>query len=56
LLATVSLWGIVVENLINMFGEIWKRILQNRDQSIDDIIVEQLEPLAWRLDRTLGHM
>jgi multiple sugar transport system substrate-binding protein len=55
-LPPISLWGIVEENLVSTFGGIWDRIRQHPEQFIDDIIIEQLEPLAMRLDRTLGQM
>jgi multiple sugar transport system substrate-binding protein len=55
-LPTVSLWGIVEENLVSAFEAIWRRIRQHPEQAIDDIIIEHLEPLAVRLDRTLSQI
>jgi multiple sugar transport system substrate-binding protein len=55
-LPTISLWGTIEENLFNAFASIWDRLQENPNQSVESVVLELLEPLAARLDRTLGQV
>jgi multiple sugar transport system substrate-binding protein len=52
-LPTISLWAMVEENLVSAFGTIWERLQENPKQPVERVILELLEPLAARLNRTL---
>jgi ABC-type glycerol-3-phosphate transport system substrate-binding protein len=52
-LPSIPLWGRVEENLTATFGNIWDQILQNPGHPVEDVVVQHIETLAERLDRTL---
>jgi len=53
-LPNISLWGVVEDKLVEIFGQIWEDILANPSLRVEDIVAQHLEPLAARLDKTLA--
>jgi multiple sugar transport system substrate-binding protein len=51
---TMPLWGLVEERLSEALSDLWKAILADPDLDLERALAERLEPLAQRLDVTLG--
>ncbi len=52
---TMRLWGAIEEKLIAEIAKIWRELLSNPAQDIDECLHRHLDPLAERLNITLGN-
>jgi len=51
---SLTLWGLVEDKLNEAFSQLWADLLANSDLDLEQAIAEHLEPMAQRLDLTLG--
>lgn len=51
---TIRLWGAMEDKLITEISNIWAELFANPDQDLDECLHRHLDPLAQRLNTTLG--
>lgn len=52
---TIRLWGAIEEKLIAEISNIWAELFANPDQDLDICLHRHFDPLAERLNKTLGN-
>jgi ABC-type glycerol-3-phosphate transport system substrate-binding protein len=52
---SIRLWGAIEDKLVSEIPNIWAELFANPDQDLDECLHRHFDPLAKRLDNTLGN-